>query len=78
MTDLPLINWGVAQIVIGPAHRVWSKAVHFKEDGTKDNRPSVAFLCEDDDGMRVVHEMSVETLGTALAKAGYRLVRGDS
>lgn len=50
-------------------------ALHFKEDGAKDNRPILMFECKDERTNVYIHTMSVATLAQALRKAGYIIVR---
>lgn len=78
MTELPFVNWGTSPIDLwneGPIEQIVSTGVHFKEDGARDNTPSLAFVCESPSGAKYVHQMSIQTLEGVLRQAGYRTTR---
>lgn len=69
-------------------HGLWMKAVRLsavalvhKSDGAANNGPSLCFICRESSGdvatTAYYHELSVATLATALAQAGYVLRREE-
>jgi hypothetical protein len=76
--DIPVFNWGKRKIKLkgefsGYAERLWISHLHAKDDGAHLDTPSFCF--ELSDGRSFYTEISLETLRTALAKAGYSLKR---
>lgn len=73
--QVPVKDWGTNLIDLkdkGNTIVTHITEIHHKSDGAVDNGASVAFVCSTR-GLQVVCEISLYTLGKALAQLGYQI-----